>query len=100
MVRLAYTLALWLALPLVLLRLVWRARLQPDYLSHWSERFGVYGEGPACPVIWLHAVSVGESRAAQPMVEALARRFPGHELVITCMTPTGRASAETLLMSR
>ena len=100
MVRLAYTLALWLALPLVLLRLVWRARLQPDYLSHWSERFGVYDEGPACPVIWLHAVSVGESRAAQPMVEALARRFPGHELVITCMTPTGRASAETLLGAR
>ena len=100
MARLAYTLALWLALPLVLLRLAWRARRQPDYLSHWGERFGIYTAGPARPVIWLHAVSVGETRAAQPMVEALAKRYPDHDLVITCMTPTGRASAISLFGAR
>ena len=91
--RFFYILLLWLALPLVLLRLFWRSRRQPEYLQHVGERFGAYGPAPARPVLWLHAVSVGEVRAAQPLVRALAARYPGHALLLTCMTPTGRAAA-------
>ena len=93
MARLAYSLVLWLALPLVLIRLLWRARRQPDYLAHWGERFGRYAARPTRPVLWLHAVSVGETRAAEPLVNALIARYPEHELLLTCMTPTGRAAA-------
>ena len=96
MARLVYTFTLWLALPLVLARLWWRARGQPGYLQHRGERFGRYATPPTRPVIWLHAVSVGETRAAQPLLAAVAARYPGHELLLTCMTPTGRASALAL----
>ena len=96
MARLVYTFALWLALPLVLARLWMRARRQPDYMQHRGERFGRYASRPTRPVIWLHAVSVGETRAAQPLLAALAARYPGHQLLLTCMTPTGRASALAL----
>ncbi len=61
--RSLYTLVWILALPFVLLRLVWRARRQPDYLRHIPERFGVHRTRLNNPVIWLHAVSVGETRA-------------------------------------
>ncbi|MBL8386131.1 MAG: 3-deoxy-D-manno-octulosonic acid transferase, partial [Burkholderiales bacterium] len=96
MARVLYSLLLWLGLPLVLARLLWRARAQPDYLRHWPERFGRYAGRARQPVIWLHAVSVGEARAAAPLVEALAARHPDHDLVVTCMTPTGRATAQSL----
>ena len=96
MARAAYTLLLWIALPLICLRLLWRARRQGEYLRHWGERFGGYDLRPARPVIWLHAVSVGEARAAEPLVTAMTQRFPAFELVITCMTPTGRATAIAL----
>ena len=78
--RLLYTLALWLLLPWALLHLLWRARRQPEYLGHWGERFGSYGARPQQPTIWLHAVSVGETRAAQPLVSALKQRYPDHRL--------------------
>ena len=98
MARLAYTLLLWLLLPFILPRLAWRARRQPEYLQHIAERFGGYvsGAGPKGPVLWLHAVSVGETRAAQPLVRALLTRYPNHALVLTCMTPTGRAAAREI----
>lgn len=90
MARLLYCLALYLGLPLVWLRLLWRSRRQPEYLQHLEERWGFYGRRPAKPCIWVHAVSVGETRAAQPLVEALLAAWPGHVLVLTGMTPTGR----------
>jgi 3-deoxy-D-manno-octulosonic-acid transferase len=91
--RLGYRLALWLLLPWVLLHLWWRGRRQSGYREHWAERFGRYRARPTRPVIWLHAVSVGETRAAEPLVRALTARYPGHELVLTQMTPTGRETA-------
>lgn len=100
MARALYTLGLWLALPLVLLRLCWRARRQREYLENIGERLGAYSGRPDRPVIWLHAVSVGEARAAQPLIESLAARFPRHALLLTCMTPTGRATALSLYGSR
>ncbi len=94
--RLPYTLLWIVALPFVMLRLTWRARRQPAYLKHLDERFGRYGLRAPGRVIWLHAVSVGETRAAEPLVRALLARWPEHSLVLTHMTPTGRATSKTL----
>ncbi len=85
--------ALWYAaLPAVLLRLAWRARRQPEYLHNLGERFGHYGATMPQPLIWIHAVSVGETRAAQPLIDALLAEWPQHHIVLTHMTPTGRAT--------
>jgi len=99
MLRSIYSLLLYLALPYVRLRLWWRARRQPHYARHIGERFGHYGgDSPpaAAPLIWLHAVSVGETRAAEPLVRALRERYPAHRILMTHMTPTGREAGETL----
>ena len=99
--RRLYTLGWWLALPLVALYLLWRSLRQREYLRHWPERFlgraAQVGPGaPRAPVIWLHAVSVGETRAAEPLVAALATEHPQASFVLTHMTPTGRAVGEGL----
>ena len=98
--RLAYTLAVLALLPWALVHLLWRARRQPEYLRHWGERFGwagaADGQDPPVPTIWLHAVSVGETRAAQLLVAALRGRYPGHRILFTHTTPTGRATSEAL----
>ncbi len=91
-----YTLLLYALLPYVLLRLLWRARRQPAYLRHVAERFGYYAEHPAAPLIWIHAVSVGETRAAEPLVHALRGKYPKHRILLTHMTPTGREMGERL----
>lgn len=96
MTRFLYTLAIHLLLPWAVLHLLWRARRQKDYLRHWGERFGIYRPRPPEPVIWIHAVSVGETRAAQPLVAALRERHPGHRILLTHMTPTGRATSKAL----
>lgn len=94
--RFLYTLCWYLAAPLVGLRLAWRARHQPEYLQHVGERLGRYANPGAGPFIWLHAVSVGETRAAAPLVHALLDAHPDCRLVLTHMTPTGRATAAEL----
>ncbi len=100
LLRLPYSLLWLLALPFVLLRLVWRARRQPDYLRHVGERLGFFGgHAPPERAIWVHAVSVGETRAAEPLVRALLAHWPGHAIVLTHMTPTGRETARTLFAS-
>ena len=88
-----YALGWWLVLPLVAIYLLWRSLRQPEYRSHWGERFLGRGAKPAAgtPVVWVHAVSVGETRAAQPLIEALAAQLPAASFVLTHMTPTGRA---------
>ncbi len=92
--RALYTALWYLGAPFIALRLAWRARQQPEYLKHLGERIGRYRLPRSnTPLIWLHAVSVGETRAAQPLVRALLNRFPHHELLLTQMTPTGRATA-------
>lgn len=97
MKRFLYTLTLFLLLPLVVARLLWRSRRQPDYRRHWRERFGGYPR--ACSPaqwIWIHAVSVGETRAAEPLVKALRQHYPQHRILLTHMTPTGRATSRHL----
>jgi len=97
--RLFYTFMWWLALPLVLGRLWWRGRKEPGYRQHWGERLGFYGARAANDepsTIWVHAVSVGETRAAEPLVDALLKKYPQSRIVLTCMTPTGRATGKSL----
>ena len=95
--RRLYT-ALWcVALPLVLLRLWWRGRKEPGYRQHWRERLGFYGaRGASTHTLWVHAVSVGETRAAEPLIDALLQAYPDSRIVLTHMTPTGRATGQAL----
>jgi len=92
MALLLYSLVIYLATPLILLRLLWRARKQPEYLQNLGERWGFYRNPAPAKVIWVHAVSVGETRAAQPLIEALQAAWPDRRILLTGMTPTGRAA--------
>jgi 3-deoxy-D-manno-octulosonic-acid transferase len=96
MTRTVYTLLLYLLLPFTPLKLLWRARKQPEYLQHWRERYGFYNVQTNKPVIWLHCVSVGETRAAAPLIKALLQQYPNHQILLTHTTPTGRATSEQL----
>lgn len=98
--RLGYTLLLYLMLPWALLRLWLRGRKEPGYRRHVAERFGRYSVSPPQGCIWIHAVSVGETRAAQPIVERLLARYPERKILLTHMTPTGRATGEQLYGER
>jgi 3-deoxy-D-manno-octulosonic-acid transferase len=92
-----YSALWWIGLPLVLLRLWWRGFKEPGYRRHWGERLGFYGARPSGRhTLWVHAVSVGETRAAEPLIEALLREYPDSRIVLTHMTPTGRATGAGL----
>jgi 3-deoxy-D-manno-octulosonic-acid transferase len=95
--RVLYSLMWWLALPLVLGRLWWRGRREPGYRTHLGERLGFYGRRlDKRPTIMVHAVSVGETRAAEPLIEALLAARPDARILLTHMTPTGRATGRAL----
>lgn len=93
--RFLYSFLLYLLIPVALTRLVWRGLRNRGYWRRWAERFG-FVQRLEGPVIWVHAVSVGEVRASAPLVKALARDFPGYTILITTMTPTGSATAGEL----
>ena len=97
MVRFFYSVVFYLAQPLVWLRLLWRSRKQPEYLQHVGERYGFHGAPAPQPLLWLHVVSVGETRAAEPLIKALLNAYPDHTLLLTHMTPTGRATGGELI---
>lgn len=96
MTRWLYSLLLYTLVPYALAHLVYRARRQPLYLRHMHERFGYYRTEAPREVLWLHAVSVGEVRAAQPLVQALQARYPKYKILMTYMTPTGRETGWAL----
>lgn len=87
-------------LPLAALYLLWRARKQPSYLKHWGERFA-WANFPSPrkdhPVIWIHAVSVGETNATRPLVRAILDKWPQCDILLTHMTPTGRDAGQKIL---
>ena len=89
MLRILYGFLLSLAIPFVLLRFYWRSCRLPAYRRHLRERLGfsIHSTGS----IVIHAVSLGESIAATPMIAELIRRFPQHDIIVTNTTPTGRA---------
>jgi len=87
--RTLYTALFYLGLPLIAVRLWWRARRAPAYAKRIGERFA-HGLPPMQKGgLWVHAVSVGESIAAAPLVRALLERYPQSPITLTCMTPTG-----------
>jgi len=87
--RQLYTLVLYLLLPGVMARLLWRSIKSPDYRHRWKERFGLWQHSPAPGGIWIHAVSVGEVQAVDPLVRHLKEHYPRLPLTITTSTPTG-----------
>ena len=91
---------LYLLLPWALLHLVWRARKQPAYLEHVGERFGIFPDNTPSKVIWIHAVSVGETRAAEPLIKALQTRHPERRILLSHGTPTGRQTGMELYGNR
>ncbi|HZX51302.1 MAG TPA: lipid IV(A) 3-deoxy-D-manno-octulosonic acid transferase [Pseudomonas sp.] len=94
--RSLYTLLFHLGLPLVAGRLAWRAWQAPAYAKRIGERFALGLPTLKPGGIWLHAVSVGESIAAAPLVRELLARYPQLPITISCMTPTGSERIQAL----
>ncbi len=94
--RTLYTLLFHLGLPLVAIRLWLRARKAPAYAQRIGERFALNLPALQPGGIWVHAVSVGESIAAAPMIRALLKRYPQLPITVTCMTPTGSQRIQAL----
>jgi 3-deoxy-D-manno-octulosonic-acid transferase len=96
--RLMYA-ALWvLALPAVILLLLFRSLAQPAYRRHLSERFSIYASPSGVAPLWCHAASMGEVHALKPLLLALRTDFPELPLLITCQTPAGRHAAQALAL--
>ena len=97
--RQLYSLLFLLLIPVVLLRLWWRGRANPGYRRRWRERFArlptMRQNG-----IWLHAVSVGETLAAAPLIEALLQKYPELPITVTTTTPTGSERVHALFGQR
>ena len=98
--RALYSLLWLLVLPLAPLRLWWRGRKEPGYRQHLGERYGRYATPVHPPVLWVHAVSLGETRAAAPLVDRLRRAYPEATLLLTHMTATGREAGHALFGDR
>ena len=101
MMRALYSLGMWLAQPLVRVKLRRRAVNEPQYAHAIEQRFGYYGAPPSIsntnPFIWVHAVSLGETRAAAALVAGLRKKFPGMRLLLTHGTATGWEQGSALL---
>ncbi len=94
----SYSALLQLIKPLYLLRLWWRGRTEPLYRHALAERMGIYGDTPFHGWVWVHAVSLGETRAAAALVQALRALRPGMRLLLTHGTATGREAGAALLV--
>ncbi len=97
MMRALYSLATRAAQPLLERKLRRRGVAEPGYLEAVGERFGRYESKAEPGALWIHAVSLGETRAAAILVEALRQREPGLRLLLTHGTATGRAEGRRLL---
>ncbi|MGC1549732.1 MAG: lipid IV(A) 3-deoxy-D-manno-octulosonic acid transferase [Rhodanobacter sp.] len=94
--RYLYTLAMYLVTPLIVLRLLTRGMRYGNYHRRWPERFGVFRAPDLRGSLWVHAVSVGEVNAAEPLIKALRADYPNAPLVVTTVTPTGSARVHQL----
>ena len=95
--RALYTVLLHALAPIYRMRLWWRGRAEPLYRQGVGERFGRYRGAAVAGAVWIHAVSLGETRAAAALIEALRERRPGVRLLLTHGTATGRAAGAALL---
>src|SRR5882724_11349991 len=101
MARALYTLLWWIALPFLPVRLWWRGRREPGYRFLIGERFGRFAAATApSDVLWIHSVSLGETRAAAPLVLRIQRERPSATILLTHMTATGREAARALYGDR
>lgn len=89
MARYIYTILFYIALPFILLRLLWKSRKNRDYREKVYERFGIFKKTLPQNCIWLHAVSLGESIAATPLIKNIHKNYPDIPIVVTTTTPTG-----------
>ncbi|WP_026295484.1 lipid IV(A) 3-deoxy-D-manno-octulosonic acid transferase [Methylophilus methylotrophus] len=96
MPKIVYSLLMTLVALLLPLKLLWRGLKQPEYRQHVRERYGYYTQTVNAPLIWVHCVSVGETRATQPLIHALLEQYPQHQILITHGTPTGRDTGRQL----
>lgn len=87
--RYIYTALFYIALPFILLRLLWKSRKNRDYREKIYERFGFFKKTLPQNVIWLHAVSLGESIAATPLIKNIRQNYPEIPIIVTTTTPTG-----------
>ncbi|MFK7829775.1 MAG: lipid IV(A) 3-deoxy-D-manno-octulosonic acid transferase [Congregibacter sp.] len=99
--RLLYSLLFTLLVPILMLRMLWRSRLAPAYRRRLWERLG-YVTLPvdSRPTLWIHAVSLGETIAAKPLIERLLLQRPDYRLLITTTTPTGSEQVQQLFGDR
>jgi len=98
MMRWLYTCVVWALQPLLRRKLQHRGRVEPGYLEAVGERFGHYTHPPASGgSVWVHAVSLGETRAAAVLLQALRAARPELQIVLTHGTATGRAQGRSLL---
>ncbi len=99
MIHALYSCVMRLMQPFMQARLKRRGKVEPGYLEASDERWGVYGGAPEPTprLVWIHAVSLGETRAAAVLIERLRLQVPGVTLLLTHGTATGRAEGAKLL---
>ena len=90
-----YNIIVYLILPLTIIKLVYRGIKNKDYLKGWSERFAIYPNSEKNKwlkrkTLWVHCVSVGETKAIYRLLEQLQKKYPSAHFLITHGTPTGK----------
>ena len=98
--RLIYSIAIYLFVPVIALRLLVRSRKNPAFRYRLMERFGFVPNLTDKPVIWLHAVSVGETLGAKPLIQKLIEQYPDHHILLTNTTLTGSETAQRLFADK
>jgi 3-deoxy-D-manno-octulosonic-acid transferase len=98
--RYLYTLAMYLVTPLIMLRLMARGMRYGEYHLRWRERFGFFAAPGFQGSLWVHAVSLGEVNAAEPLIKALMEAYPQSPLVVTTVTATGSERVRQLFGDR
>jgi len=96
LIRFGYVVFTYLMLPLICLHLLYKSLGDRNYLKRINERFGFNGNPLNEEIIWIHAVSYGEVKAASSLVYQLIRRYPNKQILLTTYTPTGSALIQEL----
>ena len=96
LIRFGYVIVTYLMLPLILIHLLYKSLGDGNYLKRIKERFGFNGNPLNEEIIWVHAVSYGEVKAASPLVDQLIKYYPKKQILLTTYTPTGSALIKDL----